>query len=476
MKVNMAQPQATTKSNHLNLNGRTLEGGGQLVRIALALSTLTSRPVSIDHVRGNRQGKKGLKGSHVAAVKLLGEISDSKVSGNKIGSEFLNFFPEHQKSTNGPLVDLSQVEVQSEYNICLPTAGAIFLVFQALYPYLLHVGSKAAAPFITVTITGGTNASFSPSYDYASQVLVPNLARLGLPPLFILLHKRGWSSGPVELGSIQFLIHPLAHQDASNEVQRMGTKSAIPGFPRINLMDYKRGGITKIDITVLAPDSPAINENESAGGGCTARQYIKHVTRETLRHALKRLNPSTFDRPSTSQSEEEETTGAVVDDLPIPVEIHTSEATSHRSHVYILLVAHTSSGFRIGHDALGSLPKDPFDQGKKRGHKGKPKPQSHSRSRPEADTYGIKSLVSRCVDGFIEEISNEKPSADDTSPPRTEPCLDRHMRDQIIIFEELGKACHPKNEETNEILEDKRGWTLHTKTAEWVCRQMLGNG
>jgi RNA 3'-terminal phosphate cyclase (ATP) len=457
------------------LNGRTLEGGGQLVRIALALSTLTSQPVNIDHVRGNRQGKKGLKGSHVAAVKLLGEISDSKVSGNEIGSEFLNFFPQHSKSNNGPLVDLSQVEVQTEYNIRLPTAGAIFLVFQALYPYLLHVGAKAAAPFITVSITGGTNASFSPSYDYASQVLVPNFAKLGLPPLFILLHKRGWSSGPVELGSIQFLIHPLGHQDNSDEA-RTGSQSAISGFPRINLMDHKRGGITKIDITVLAPDSPPINAGALGEGGSTARQYIEQVTQKTLRRALKKLNPSTFAKPSTSKSEGDDIARDVADDIPIPIEIHTSEATSHRSHVYILLVAHTSSGFRIGHDALGSLPKDPFDQGRKPKHKGKQKARSDSRSRHESDAYGIKSLVGRCVDGFIEEISNERPNTDDTGPPGSEPCLDRHMRDQIVIFEELGKACHPEVEGANEALEDKREWTLHTKTAEWVCRQMLGNG
>ncbi|KAJ5317636.1 hypothetical protein N7508_002144 [Penicillium antarcticum] len=409
----MAQPRAITKQNHVNLNGRTLEGGGQLVRIALALSTLTSRPVSIDHVRGNRQGKKGLKGSHVAAVKLLGEISDSKVSGNVIGSEFLNITPEHSQSTNGPLVDLSQVEVQSEYDIRLPTAGAIFLVFQALYPYLLHVGSKAAAPFITVTITGGTNAAFSPSYDYATQVLVPNYARLGLPPLFILLHKRGWSSGPVELGSIQFLIHPLENQDASDEVQRTESQSAISGFPRINLMDHKCGGITKIDITILAPDSPAINAGE---GGITARQFIEQVVQKTLRRALKKLNPSTFAQASTSNPEEDDIARDFADDRPVPIEIHTSEPTSHRSHVYILLVAHTFSGFRIGHDALGSIPKDPFDQRRKARHRGKQQPSS-SHSRPEADAYGIKSLVGRCVDGFIEEISNERPYLDDTSPP-----------------------------------------------------------
>lgn len=36
------------------LDGRTGEGGGQLVRLAVALAAITSQPVTITNVRGNR--------------------------------------------------------------------------------------------------------------------------------------------------------------------------------------------------------------------------------------------------------------------------------------------------------------------------------------------------------------------------------------------------------------------------------------
>lgn len=36
------------------LDGRTGEGGGQLVRLAVALAAITSQPVKITNVRGNR--------------------------------------------------------------------------------------------------------------------------------------------------------------------------------------------------------------------------------------------------------------------------------------------------------------------------------------------------------------------------------------------------------------------------------------
>jgi RNA 3'-terminal phosphate cyclase (ATP) len=43
----------------LKLDGRTGEGGGQVVRLSVALAALTGTPLRVDNVRGNRQGKRG---------------------------------------------------------------------------------------------------------------------------------------------------------------------------------------------------------------------------------------------------------------------------------------------------------------------------------------------------------------------------------------------------------------------------------
>lgn len=43
----------------IELDGRTGEGGGQLVRISVALAAVTSQPIRITHVRGNRAGGRG---------------------------------------------------------------------------------------------------------------------------------------------------------------------------------------------------------------------------------------------------------------------------------------------------------------------------------------------------------------------------------------------------------------------------------
>jgi RNA 3'-terminal phosphate cyclase (ATP) len=54
-----------SKPKMVELDGRTGEGGGQLVRIAVGLSALTGIPIHIHHVRGNRPAKGGRGGGMV---------------------------------------------------------------------------------------------------------------------------------------------------------------------------------------------------------------------------------------------------------------------------------------------------------------------------------------------------------------------------------------------------------------------------
>ncbi|OQD74409.1 hypothetical protein PENDEC_c011G00996 [Penicillium decumbens] len=466
----MADPDSPPMPVHLD--GRTLEGGGQLMRNALALSALTGRAVTLDHIRGNRKGKTGLRASHAAAVKLLAEISGSKVDGDRVGSQSVTFSPQTPQDTlrqknNRILISLNNVSVQPEYNVHLSSPGSVFLIFQAFYPYLLYVGSRAGSECIKVTVTGGTNGTDSPSYDYAAQVMAPNFARLGLPPLSMTLHKRGWSVGVPEIGSISFFIHPLAPvgigPDGLNdsELSTQGAKAetetmaAETRFPRINIMDYERGDITCIELTVLAPDEPFSQKKTS---GATVRNFVKGQTRRALRRALKELNPS-ISEASDSQSDE-----SSEQDTRIPITVHISEPTSHISRLYILIVAHTSTGFRIGHDIL--LRKNLNKRGKKK---------SHAKDEGQkSDVDVVSDLIDECVQGFMGElVPDSNHESDHAFQQRS--CLDRHMRDQIVVFEALGGLHRDKTKTRSQVQEDERYWTLHTRTAQWVCMKMLGD-
>ncbi|KAL4900202.1 hypothetical protein BDW74DRAFT_188611 [Aspergillus multicolor] len=437
----------------VHLDGRKLEGGGQLVRIAVALSALTGRAVTVDNIRGNRTGKRGLKASHLAAITTLAELSGSTLVKAQVGSCSMGFYPSPQR--------IKARKTNPDINIRLPTPGSVFLVFQALYPYLL----RSTISRIHLSITGGTNVSSSPSYDYVAQVLIPNFARAGLPSLSVRLEKRGWAAGQGHLG-----------------LGRHGNGGPEIPFPSVDLR-CRRGRISRIDITLLAPDdrlntgaagagtlgtrvsgsskhdvrrdgAPKLGESESQTGEPeTVREFMERYAHRALRKRLKDLPRDVFLKPSSESHK-------------IPVETHTSEATHHRSCMHVLMVAHTTTGFKLGREALyGSLGEKPRA---KRGQ-----------NRPRVDVGDkVKGLVDECVEAFAQELYNPQLEAhsDAAETAGHQPCVDEHMRDQLVIFEALAKASNTGNQEECESREDERYWSLHTKTAQWVCREILASG
>lgn len=418
-----------TKTKTKTLNGRTLEGGGQLVRIAIALSALTAQPVAISDIRGNRQ-KGGLKASHLASIQFLAKVSGSTVQGAELGSTQLAFYPPSLDGAGVP----DAMPVEREYSIRLETPGSVFLVFQAVYPYLLRVGHVAGIEGpIRLNLTGGTNASLSPSVDYIEQVLGPNLKKLGLPALELHLHKRGWITGPRDLGTVSVFVHLASGATRNN------------GFPPINLNEYRRTQVTKIDITVLAPDDSL---SRSEAGTLPLRKLIEEETVHSLQQRISDLPSSLFQTLTT------------------PINIHTSEQTYHHTHVYILLVAHTSNGFRIGGDAL--LREIKTSRAKRK--------RNHRERGPSRDDPipRIHALVQRCIDNFSRQLYDP---ALDRQKGRHVPCVDEHMRDQLVIFEALGgqeQECgHSSSDRAQIQREDERYWSLHTQTAQWVFGQFL---
>lgn len=75
------------------LDGMTLEGGGQLVRIALGISALTGIPLTLSRIRGRRHKGQGLKGQHVTSAMLLGDLCNATAEGLEVKSKDMTFAP-----------------------------------------------------------------------------------------------------------------------------------------------------------------------------------------------------------------------------------------------------------------------------------------------------------------------------------------------------------------------------------------------
>lgn len=152
------------------IDGSYGEGGGQILRTALALSAITGEAVKIINIRAKRPNP-GLRPQHLYGVLALRELSNAEVRGASEGSTELEFYP---KGTRAKHV-----------KVPIKTAGSITLVLQALLPAMVFEDKE-----ITFEITGGTDVSWSPPVDYLKYVTLYALEKMGIK-VEIEIRRRG---------------------------------------------------------------------------------------------------------------------------------------------------------------------------------------------------------------------------------------------------------------------------------------------
>ena len=224
----------------------------------------------------------GLKAQHVSCISCLAAATEAEVTGCTVGSKSFEF-----KAKLSP----ANV-VNRNIRIRADSAASVLLVFQSILPFFLFASDDKDTP-IKITIHGGTNVSFSLSFEYLDQVLLPALERFGIRVDRKLEH-RGWSHGSVQLGSATFQIFPVGRGQTIN----------APEWPK------DRGTISKIDASIIVP-----------------KDLITSLKR-SLQFEVDLVFPGI------------ELNFVVVDD------------SRHQARMYTLLVAHTTTGLRFGRDWL----------------------------------------------------------------------------------------------------------------------------
>jgi RNA 3'-phosphate cyclase len=198
----------------IEIDGSYGEGGGQILRTALAFSAILKIPILIKNIRVGRKNP-GLAHQHLTAVNAAAKISGAEVEGNTLSSQTLRFIPKEIRP--------------GEHQFDVGTAGSVTLLLQALLLPLCLARSNSK-----LTVIGGTHVEWSPPFHYLSEVFLPTLKWMGVS-VEATIEK--WGFYPKGGGKIQVKIDPAREFKPISLINPGSLKkirgiSAISNLPR----------------------------------------------------------------------------------------------------------------------------------------------------------------------------------------------------------------------------------------------------
>lgn len=198
----------------IKIDGSYGEGGGQILRTALALSACTGKPFQIDAIRAGRK-KPGLLRQHLTCVSAATKISAANVIGAEINSTSLTFIP-------------GQVN-HGQYDFSVGTAGSTMLVLQTILPPLLLANGPSKIIF-----SGGTHNLSAPTFHFIEQVFLYLVNRH-----YAECHAEleAWGFFPAGGGKASFNLNPIKERNKRIELISPGkflgaeTQSVVSRIP-----------------------------------------------------------------------------------------------------------------------------------------------------------------------------------------------------------------------------------------------------
>jgi RNA 3'-terminal phosphate cyclase (ATP) len=168
------------------IDGSKKSGSGTILRLSIAISAITGKPLHIFNIRDNRP-RPGLKPQHLESVLIAGKLCNAKMKGAELNSKELWFTP--KKNIGG------------NFSSAIGTAGSITALIMTILPICAFSTNSA-----TINITkGGTDVSHSPTINYMKFVLLPTLRKLGVQASIQLLSYGYYPKG---MGAVIFKAKP----------------------------------------------------------------------------------------------------------------------------------------------------------------------------------------------------------------------------------------------------------------------------
>jgi len=165
----------------IHIDGSTGEGGGQVLRSALALAMVTGQPVTLTKLRAGR-AKPGLLRQHLTCVRAAAEVCGAQVQGDALGSGRVVFAPGAVRA--------------GDYSFAIGTAGSTGLVLQTLLPALLLADGPSK-----IRVEGGTHNSMAPPFHFLDRAFAPHVGlRLALGAWGFYPAGGGWIEAQITPG------------------------------------------------------------------------------------------------------------------------------------------------------------------------------------------------------------------------------------------------------------------------------------
>ncbi len=230
----------------IEIDGSMGEGGGAVLRTALALGAVNRMPVWIHHIRAKRK-KPGLQPQHLKGVEALATVTGARVRGMELNSTELFFEP---SETRG-----------GKYKFDIGTAGSTTLILQILMPALAFASEPAE-----VEIRGGTDNPFAPPVDFLKHVTLPIIFKLGYRVEVECLQRGHYPRGGGRIRARTFPVEKLQaiHLTEAGKVLRIaGISHCVKLPPHVGTRQARAAKLTllkagynaKISIETYDPSS-----------------------------------------------------------------------------------------------------------------------------------------------------------------------------------------------------------------------------